>query len=49
MYEPTKVKNCLSAMTASSDIPITAKIRLGVDDQVIEETLDNFIEIILQS
>ena len=49
MYEPTKVKDCLSAMSASSDIPITAKIRLGVDDQDIEETLDNFIEIILQS
>ena len=49
MYEPTKVKDCLSAMTASSDIPITAKIRLGVDNQDIEETLDNFIEIILQS
>ena len=49
MYEPTKVKDCLTAMTASSDIPITAKIRLGVDNQDIEETLDYFIEIILQS
>lgn len=49
MYEPTKVKDCLSFMSATSDIPITAKIRLGVDDQDIEKTLDKFIEIILKS
>ncbi len=49
MYEPTKVKDCLSAMAATSDIPVTAKIRLGVDDQDIEKTLDKFIEIILKS
>jgi len=52
MADPIRVAECLSAMrTASgSEGPeITAKIRLGIDDQVIDETLPQFLEMLNSS
>ena len=44
MREPALVADCLSAMRAVVDIPVTVKHRIGVDDQVPEDTLFGFVE-----
>lgn len=43
MLEPVLVGECLSAMRAAVDLPVTVKCRIGVDDQDGEETLDRFV------
>lgn len=40
MREPTLVGECVAAMKAVVDIPVTVKCRIGVDDQDVEEALD---------
>jgi tRNA-dihydrouridine synthase A len=40
MAEPALVGDCVAAMRAAVDIPVTVKCRLGVDDQDPEEALD---------
>ena len=52
MADPGRVSECLGAMRAAagSDGPtITAKIRLGIDDQNLDETLPYFMETLNRS
>lgn len=49
MADPERVSDCLMAMqngSGSKGPEITAKIRLGIDDQPIEETLPRFVEML---
>ncbi len=39
MREPELVADCVAAMRAAVDVPVTVKCRLGVDDQEPEESL----------
>ena len=39
MREPALVADCVAAMRAAVDIPVTVKCRIGVDDQEPEESL----------
>lgn len=43
MKRPHHVAQCVSEMQAAVSIPVTVKCRLGVDDQVPEETLPVFL------
>jgi tRNA-dihydrouridine synthase A len=40
MREPRLVAECIAAMKAASDVPVTVKCRIGVDDQDPEIALD---------
>ena len=44
MERPALVAECMAAMRAESDVPVTVKCRIGVDDQIPEEVLPRFIE-----
>ncbi|MEZ5455432.1 MAG: tRNA dihydrouridine(20/20a) synthase DusA [Lysobacteraceae bacterium] len=44
MREPDLVADCVAAMRAAVQVPVTVKCRIGVDDQDEESTLDGFIE-----
>jgi tRNA-dihydrouridine synthase A len=44
MERPALVADCLRAMIAETDVPVTVKCRIGVDDQNPEEVLPRFIE-----
>ena len=44
MQRPSLVADCLRAMIDVSPVPVTVKCRIGVDDQVPEDTLPDFIE-----
>jgi len=44
MKTPDLVAECVSAMRAAVNIPVTVKCRIGVDDQAPEESLDGFVE-----
>lgn len=44
METPGRVADCLRAMIAETDRPVTVKCRIGVDDQNPEEALPRFIE-----
>ena len=44
MERPDLVAQCVSAMVAQVDVEVTVKCRIGVDDQVPEETLPEFIQ-----
>ncbi len=44
MLEPEIVSNCIKAMQAASDIQVTVKTRIGVDDQDSYVFLHKFIE-----
>ncbi len=43
MQRPQLVADCLRAMIAESDVPVTVKCRIGVDDQDPEVVLPDFI------
>ncbi|MEO1658703.1 MAG: tRNA dihydrouridine(20/20a) synthase DusA [Pseudomonadota bacterium] len=43
MREPELVRDCLIAMREAVDVPVTAKCRIGVDDQDPEEALPAFL------
>lgn len=47
MAEPNLVAECLSAMQSATHLPVSAKIRLGIDDQNPDETLVPFVEKLL--
>ncbi len=49
MKEPSLVKECLSAMRDSVNIPVTIKTRIGVDDQDSYEALCDFIQTVATS
>jgi tRNA-dihydrouridine synthase A len=44
MLRPNLVADCVTAMMAASDTPVTVKCRIGVDDQNPAETLPDFLE-----
>ena len=46
MLEPTLVAECVAAMSAISNAPVTVKCRLGVDDHDDDEKLDHFVKTI---
>ena len=43
MERPTLVADCVAAMGAAVDIPVTVKCRIGVDDQEAHEVLPDFL------
>jgi tRNA-dihydrouridine synthase A len=43
MREPETVQRCVAAMKAVTDLPVTVKCRIGVDDQIPEDVLPDFI------
>ena len=49
MNDPELVKNCLSSIKENFDKEVSVKIRLGTDDNDIDETLDNFVDSIKSS
>jgi tRNA-dihydrouridine synthase A len=44
MAEPVLVAECVRAMKAATDRPVTVKCRLGIDDQDTEQSLDRFAD-----
>ncbi|MEH6773904.1 MAG: tRNA dihydrouridine(20/20a) synthase DusA [Cereibacter changlensis] len=44
MERPALVADCVAAMIAEADVPVTVKCRIGVDDQLPEEVLPAFLE-----
>jgi tRNA-dihydrouridine synthase A len=44
MFDPGRVADCVAAMAAAVDLPVTVKCRIGVDDQDGVSTLDEFVE-----
>lgn len=47
MAEPSLVAECVVAMRSATDLPVTVKCRLGIDDQDTESTLDRFVDTVL--
>lgn len=47
MAVPTLVAECVRAMRDASDMPVTVKCRIGIDDQDTEGTLDRFIDTVV--
>ena len=43
MAEPALVADCIAAMRAACNVPVTVKCRIGIDDQDSEADLDRFI------
>jgi tRNA-dihydrouridine synthase A len=46
MAEPQLVADCVAAMNAAVEIPVTVKCRIGIDDQDEEQGLQDFVEIV---
>ncbi len=44
MAEPERVAECVAAMSAAVDLPVTVKTRIGIDDQDSYEGLAAFVE-----
>jgi tRNA-dihydrouridine synthase A len=44
MAEPALVAECVRAMRGATDLPVTVKCRIGIDDQDTEESLDRFAD-----
>jgi len=49
MAEPRLVGDCIAAMKAAVAIPVTAKCRIGIDDQDPERALEDFSEAVGQA
>ena len=49
MAEPTLVADCVRAMRDASDVPVTVKCRIGIDDQDTEESLDRFADAMVEA
>ena len=48
MAEPDLVARCVSAMKRATDLPVTVKCRIGIDDQDEEEALDRLVDLVLK-
>ncbi len=46
MAEPERVADCVAAMRAEVDIPVTVKARLGIDDRDTFDELCRFVEVV---
>ena len=46
MAEPKLVADCCAAMMAASDLPVTVKCRIGIDDMDAETGLDAFVDMV---
>ena len=44
MAEPELVAECIRAMKGATDVPVTVKCRIGIDDQDTEQSLDRFAD-----
>jgi tRNA-dihydrouridine synthase A len=49
MTEPHLVAECFQAMSAAVSVPVTVKCRLGVDDQIVQQTLPEFLKIVSEA
>ena len=49
MAEPLLVGDCVAAMKAKVDVPVTVKCRLGIDDQDPEQSLDALTRAVKQA
>jgi tRNA-dihydrouridine synthase A len=49
MREPALVADCVAAMRAAVDVPVTVKCRIGVDDQDDYEDLHRFVETLVEA
>jgi tRNA-dihydrouridine synthase A len=49
MAEPQLVADCVRAMRGATDRPVTVKCRLGIDDQDTEQSLDRFVDLMLEA
>jgi tRNA-dihydrouridine synthase A len=48
MAEPALVADCVRAMRAATDLPVTVKCRIGIDDQDTEQSLDRFADLMIE-
>jgi tRNA-dihydrouridine synthase A len=44
MAEPVLVADCMAAIQAATDLPVTVKCRIGIDDMDPESGLDKFVD-----
>jgi len=44
MAEPNLVADCMAAIKAATDLPVTVKCRIGIDDMDPEAGLDHFVD-----
>ncbi|WP_306044303.1 tRNA dihydrouridine(20/20a) synthase DusA [Nioella sp. MMSF_3534] len=49
MEQPALVADCVAAMIAASPVEVTVKCRIGVDDQVPEQVLPDFLRIVSEA
>jgi len=49
MAEPNLVADCVRAMRDATDLPVTVKCRIGIDDQDTEESLDRFADAMVEA
>ena len=50
MAEPELVRDCVKAMLDAVDIPVTVKCRIGIIDDMDEDTsLFHFVDVVAQS
>ncbi|HFB2048156.1 MAG TPA: tRNA-dihydrouridine(20/20a) synthase [Hyphomicrobiaceae bacterium MAG_BT-2024] len=49
MAEPELVGDCVSAMQAAVNIPVTVKCRIGIDNQYEEEDFRRFIDVVAEA
>lgn len=49
MKSPALVAECVAAMNSTVRVPVTVKCRIGVDEQVPEESLNEFIDIVAEA
>jgi tRNA-dihydrouridine synthase A len=49
MAEPDLVAQCVRAMREATDLPVTVKCRIGIDDQDTEQSLDRFADAMVEA
>ncbi|ODU62477.1 MAG: tRNA dihydrouridine(20/20a) synthase DusA [Devosia sp. 67-54] len=49
MAEPELVADCVRAMRDATDLPVTVKCRIGIDEQDIEAPLDRFADLMAEA
>ncbi len=49
MAEPDLVAACVRAMRAATDLPVTVKCRIGIDEQDTETSLDRFVDLMIEA